>query len=83
MEQEKIIENGYRLVSMLDELAEEREGFIAEDANDRTFILANKKLADALRHYIKVNYGDAVLYQDDDEEYYEPTTISDDTITGD
>lgn len=82
--QEKIIENGYRLVSILDELAEERENFKenfnADDELDRRFIFANKKLADALRHYIKVNYGDAVLYQDDE---YEPTTISDDTITGD
>lgn len=68
--QEKIIENGYRLVSMLDELAEERENFNADDANDRTFILANQKLAVALSFYIKVNYGDAVLYQDEE---YEPT----------
>ena len=70
---EKIIENGYTLVDMLNELAEEREGFNADDELDRRFIFANKKLADALRHYINVNYGDAVLYQDDDEEYYEPT----------
>lgn len=79
---EKIIENGYTLVDILDELAEELENFNADDELDRRLIFANKKLADALRHYIKVNYGDAVLYQDD-EEYYEPTTISDDTITGD
>ena len=77
---EKIIENGYTLVDILDELAEELENFNADDELDRRFIFANKKLADALRHYIKVNYGDAVLYQDDE---YEPTTISDDTITGD
>lgn len=69
---EKIIENGYTLVDMLNELAEELESFNADDELDRRFIFANKKLADALRHYIKVNYGDAVLYQDD-EEYYEPT----------
>ena len=67
---EKIIENGYTLVDMLNELAEEREGFNADNELDRRFIFANKKLADALRHYIKVNYGDAVLYQDDE---YEPT----------
>lgn len=72
MEQEKIIENGYTLVSILDELAEERENFNADDELDRTFILANQKLAVALSFYIKVNYGDAVLYSDDDE--YEPTT---------
>lgn len=78
--QERIIENGYRLVDILDELAEEVENFNADDEIDKRYIYANKKLADALRHYIKVNYGDAVLYQDDE---YEPTTISDDTITGD
>lgn len=76
---EKIIENGYYLVDMLNDLAEEKENFNVEDELDRTFILANQKLADALRFYVKVNYGNAVLYSDD----YEPTTISDDTITGD
>lgn len=80
--EEKIIENGYRLVDILDELAEEREDFNAEDEIYKRHIYANQKLADALRYYVKVNYGDAVLYSDD-EEYYEPTTISDDTITGD
>lgn len=71
-EKERIIENDYTLVSMLDELAEEREYFNADDEMDKRYIYANRKLADALRHYIKVNYGDAVLYSDDDE--YEPTT---------
>ena len=80
-EKERIIENGYRLVDILDELAEEVENFNADDEMDRRFIFANKKLADALRYYVKINYGDAVLYQDDEE--YEPTAISDDTITGD
>lgn len=80
MVEEKIIENGYTLVDIIDELAEERENFNADDEIDKRHLYANQKLADALRYYIKVNYGDAVLYQDDE---YEPTTISDDTITGD
>lgn len=71
--QDRIIENGYRLVDMLDELAEEVENFNADDEIDKRYIYANRKLADALRYYVKVNYGDAVLYSDD-EEYYEPTT---------
>lgn len=71
-EKERIIENGYALVDILDELAEELENFNADDELDKRYIYANRKLADALRHYVKVNYGDAVLYQDD-EEYYEPT----------
>lgn len=69
---ERIIENGYRLVDILDELAEEVENFNADNELDKRYIYANRKLADALRHYVKVNYGTAVLYQDD-EEYYEPT----------
>lgn len=70
MEQEKIIDNGYTLVSILDELAEERENFNADDEIDKRHLYANQKLAVALSFYIKVNYGDAVLYQDDE---YEPT----------
>lgn len=80
-QEERIIENGYALVDMLDELAEEVENFNADDEIDKRYIYANRKLADALRYYIKINYGNSVLYSDDDE--YEPTTISDDTITGD
>lgn len=75
---EKIIENGYTLVDMLDELAEERENFDADDEMDKRHLYANQKLADALRFYVKINYGNSVLYSDDDE--YEPTA---DEIEGD
>lgn len=69
-QEERIIENGYALVDILDELAEERKNFNADDELDKRYIYANRKLADALRFYVKVNYGNGVLYQDDE---YEPT----------
>lgn len=79
MAEEKIIDNGYTLIDILDELAEERKNFNPDHETDKRHLFANLKLADALRFYVKVNYGDAVLYSDD-EKYYE---TSDDIITGD
>ena len=73
MEQEKIIDNGYKLAEMREDLAEELEQFDPNDKVDKEFIDVNRKLSEALRQYIIAHYGEWVLYQDDDEEYYEPT----------
>lgn len=64
---EKIIDNGYKLAEMREDLAEELEQFDPNDKVDKEFIDVNRKLSEALRLYIIAHYGEWVLYQDDDE----------------
>ena len=64
-ELDTIIGNPYRLKRMREELAEEK--FDPDSEVDRQLEYANDKLFDALGYYIKVNYGQEVLYCDDDE----------------
>ena len=66
-ELDTIIGNPYRLKRMREELAEEAEDFDPNNEVDKQFIYANDKLFDALGYYIKVNYGDHVLYGDDED----------------
>ena len=65
-ELDTIIGNPYRLKRMREELAEEQ--FDPDSEVDRQLEYANDKLFDALGYYIKVNYGQEVLYCDDDWE---------------
>ena len=64
-ELDTIIGNPYRLKRMREELAEEK--FDPNSEVDRQLAYANDKLFDALGYYIKVNYGQEVLYPDEDE----------------
>ena len=65
-ELDTLIGNPYRLKRMREELAEEQ--FDPNSEVDRQLEYANDKLFDALGYYIKVNYGQEVLYPDDDDE---------------
>ena len=67
-ELDTIIGNPYRLKRMREELAIEADDFDPNDEVDRQLAYANDKLFDALGYYIKVNYGQEVLYPDDDWE---------------
>lgn len=61
--EEKIIENGYKLAEMREELAEELEQLDPTLEVDKEFIDVNRKLSEALRQYIKTHYGEWVLYR--------------------
>lgn len=63
--EEKIIDNGYRLSGIREELAEELEQLDPTLEVDKEFIEVNRKLSEALRLYIKAHYGEWVLYRVD------------------
>lgn len=61
--EEKIIDNGYKLAEMREELAEELEMLDPNDKVDKEFIDVNRKLSEAIRLYVKAHYGEWVLYR--------------------
>lgn len=63
--EDKIIDNGYKLAEIREELAEELEQLDPTLEVDKEFIEVNRKLSEALRQYIKTHYGEWVLYRVD------------------
>lgn len=63
-EKDSILDNGYKLASMREDLAEELEQFDPNDKVDKEFIDVNRKLSEALRQYIIAHYGEWVLYHE-------------------
>lgn len=87
MEQEKIIENGYKAEDITNNPYYYRRircdlvTLKQQHIFDEKIIECINKVKDALGKYIKEEWGEELLYEDFDEETLTP--ISDDTITGD
>lgn len=64
-EKDSILDSGYKLASMREDLAEELEQLNPNDKVDKEFIDVNRKLSEALRQYIIAHYGEWVLYSNE------------------
>lgn len=63
-EKDSILDNGYKLAELREDLAEELEHLDPNDKLDKELIDVNRKLSEALRQYIKTHYGEWVIYHE-------------------
>lgn len=63
-EKDSILDNGYKLSELREELAEELEQFDPDCKADKELINVNRKLSEALRLYVIAHYGEWVLYHE-------------------
>ena len=63
-EKDSILDNGYKLAELREDLAVELEHLDPNDKLDKELIDVNRKLSEALRQYIITHYGEWVLYHE-------------------